>query len=75
MIAFACERFPRIEFEAHLQRWVRPSSVDVIFHAHTLEHCVDAVGTLTNLRSSVKPGSRLVVEVPLARRPGIISPS
>ena len=75
MIAFARERFPQIEFEAaDLQQWSRPQSFDVIVHLHTLEHCADAVATLANLRRSLKPGGRLVVEVPLELRPGIINP-
>lgn len=75
MIAFARERFPQIDFEAaDLQRWSRPQAFDVIVHMHTLEHCADAVGTLANLRTSLRPGGRLIVEVPLELRPGIINP-
>jgi spore coat polysaccharide biosynthesis protein SpsF (cytidylyltransferase family) len=75
MVALARERFPDCAFEAaDLQRWSRPQAFDVIFHTHTLEHCADAVGTLANLRTSLAPGGRLIVEVPLQLRPGIINP-
>jgi SAM-dependent methyltransferase len=75
MIDLARSRFPDIEFEAaDLQSWNRPGAFDVIFHCHTLEHLPDAVATLANLRTSLKPGGRIVVEVPLELRPGIINP-
>jgi SAM-dependent methyltransferase len=75
MVAYAHDRFPHCEFEAaDLQHWSRPATFDVIFHTHTLEHCADAAGTLANLRTSLKPGGRLIVEVPLELRPGIINP-
>jgi SAM-dependent methyltransferase len=75
MVAIARERFPSCEFErADLQQWSRPDAFDVIFHCHTLEHCPDPVAVLSNLRGSLKPGGRLIVEVPLELRPGVINP-
>lgn len=75
MIELARARFPECQFEAaDLQQWRRPAAFDVIFHCHTLEHVPDPVGTLRNLVASLKPDGRLIVEVPLQLRPGVINP-
>jgi 2-polyprenyl-3-methyl-5-hydroxy-6-metoxy-1,4-benzoquinol methylase len=75
MIEIARARFPEHEFESgDLQRWSRLESFDVIFHCHTLEHCPDPIAVLRNLGSSLRPGGRLIVEVPLEVRPGVVNP-
>lgn len=75
MVEIARSRFPHCDFEAaDLQRWSRPKTYDVIFHCHTLEHCPDPVAVLTNLGASLRDDGRLIVEVPLEIRPGVINP-
>ncbi len=75
MVDLARERFPQCSFEtADLQHWTRPGAYDVIFHCHTLEHCADPIAVLTNLAASLRPRGRMVVEVPLQLKPGVINP-
>ena len=75
IVEVARQRFPEIRFEpADLQTWTRPEAFDVIFHCHTLEHTADPVRVLSNLRASLRNGGRLIVEVPLELRPGVVNP-
>lgn len=46
---------------------VAPASLDVVTLFHVLEHLPDPVGVLQQVRGLLKPGGRLVVEVPHAR--------
>ena len=74
-IEHARERFPAVEFHAgDLERWSTGERFDVIVHLHTLEHLPDPVAALRNLRGLLVPRGRLVVEVPLLLRPGIVNP-
>jgi 2-polyprenyl-3-methyl-5-hydroxy-6-metoxy-1,4-benzoquinol methylase len=75
MVEIARKRFPACRFEtADLHRWTRPGAYDVIFHCHTLEHCADPIAVLRNLGASLRARGRLVVEVPLELRPGLVNP-
>jgi SAM-dependent methyltransferase len=75
MIAFARSRFPHCTFEAaDLRHWSSERAFDVVFHTHTLEHLPDPVAALANLRAALKANGRIVVEVPLELRPGVINP-
>lgn len=42
-------------------------SLDIITMFHVLEHLTDPVGVLTSLRRVLRPGGRLLIEVPHAR--------
>jgi 2-polyprenyl-3-methyl-5-hydroxy-6-metoxy-1,4-benzoquinol methylase len=73
--ALARERFPDVEFHhGDAASWTTRERFDVIVHLHTLEHLPDAVAALRHLRRLLKPHGRLVVEVPLLLRPGIVNP-
>jgi 2-polyprenyl-3-methyl-5-hydroxy-6-metoxy-1,4-benzoquinol methylase len=75
IVEIARTRFPACTFEAaDLERWSRPNTYDAIFHCHTLEHCPNPVTVLRSLGASLRPDGRLVIEVPLQLRPGVINP-
>jgi len=42
-------------------------SLDIVTMFHVLEHLTDPVGILTSLRRVLRPGGRLIIEVPHAR--------
>ncbi|MFL5883907.1 MAG: methyltransferase domain-containing protein [Thermoleophilaceae bacterium] len=74
-IRLARDRFPQLEFErGDLARWRTDERFDVILHTHVLEHLPEPVAALRNLGEHLKPGGKLVVEVPLLVRPGIVNP-
>jgi transketolase len=73
LVAEARRRFgdrPHLEFvEADAEEYVRPGEAfDVVVSLHTLEHVEDDRRMLVNARNMLKPGGRLVLEVPLATR-------
>jgi SAM-dependent methyltransferase len=75
IVEIARGRFPHCEFHVvDLQQWSAPGRFDTIIHCHTLEHCPDELAVLRNLKASLREGGRLVVEVPLELRPGIVNP-
>jgi SAM-dependent methyltransferase len=47
---------------------VPPSSVDVVISNHALEHAHDPLGELRKIRSTLRPGGRLVLVTPYERR-------
>lgn len=73
LIAEARRRFghkPQLRFvEANAEEWVQPGeSFDVVVSLHTLEHVAHDRRMLINIRNMLRPGGRLVLEVPLATR-------
>lgn len=74
-LAVARTRFPDVEFHvSDVGEWSTAERFDVIVHLHTLEHLPEPVATLRHLRGLLAAGGRLVVEVPLLLRPGIVNP-
>ena len=73
LIAEARRRFgtkTHLEFvEADAEEYVHPGEAfDVVVSLHTLEHVADDRRMLVNARNMLKPGGRLILEVPLATR-------
>ncbi len=73
LIAEARRRFgdrPQLRFvEADAEEYVHPGAAfDAVVSLHTLEHVARDRAMLINVRNMLKPGGRLVLEVPLATR-------
>jgi transketolase len=73
LIGEACRRFgdrPHLTFvEADAEEYVHPGpAFDVVVSLHTLEHVARDRAMLVNIRNMLRPGGRLVLEVPLATR-------
>jgi transketolase len=73
LIAEARRRFgdrPRLRFvEADAETYVHPGpAFDAVVSLHTLEHVARDRAMLINARNMLRPGGRLVLEVPLATR-------
>jgi transketolase len=73
LLGEACRRFgdrPGLRFVlADAEEWVHPGPpFDAVVSLHTLEHVERDRRMLVNVRNMLRPGGRLVLEVPLAMR-------